>query len=84
MNGVELAIWITDQFGKERLFMDRRHAREGVELKDDWETLKPDFFLEDIADSFFVPTVPDVAQCNPERYKELLGRMDVLEEMLNL
>lgn len=83
MSGVELAIWIKDEFGYERLFMDRKHSSKGVELKDDMQDLTIDFFLEDIAENFEVPNVPDVAECQPERYAQFLGQMDVLEEMLN-
>jgi hypothetical protein len=83
MNGVELAIWIKDETGTERLFMEKKHTAKGVELKDDRNDLLVDFYLEDIPAHFEVPHVPDVAECDPAGYDAKLKLMSELEEMLN-
>lgn len=83
MNGMELAIWITDEAKNERLFMDRRHDAETVEVADDADKLTIDFYLQDIAEHFDIPAVPSVAECNPDRHKLYTHRLNELELALN-
>jgi hypothetical protein len=80
MNGMELAIWMTDDNGIERLFMDRKHAAKEVKVIDDDKELKVDFYLQDIAAHFEIPDVPDIAACHPEQQKLLDARLILLQE----
>ncbi len=83
MNGMELAIWILDDQKNERLFMDRKHDGDAVQVQDDSEDLKIDFHLQDIAEHFNIPAVPSVAECNPDKQKLYAHRLMELENALN-
>lgn len=95
LKGQELAIWLTDENGKERLFLDRRHAVAGVtiegekDIKTDYgfcykttAEMEPDFGLDVLASKFEVPAVPDVALCQSDKYKSNLQFIDSLEDMI--
>ena len=95
LRGQELAIFVKDETGIERCFMDRRHASEDVTVEGEVENkaesgyvynvtteMHPDFDLETIAKHFAIPTAPDVGLCQPEKYKSNLQFLDSLEELV--
>jgi hypothetical protein len=47
-------------------------------------TVKMDFDLQTLEQSFTIPTAPDVAVCHPEKYQANLSKIDELERRLGL
>ncbi len=88
-NGQELAFYITDNTGVERIFMDERLRDETVSLNlltedgEEGDGLVMDFTLQELVDHFNIPEVPDVAQVNPERYQNNLNLLEEIERLVN-
>jgi hypothetical protein len=99
--GQELAIYIRDGIDdpaakestlKEYCFMDAKiqdddhtTVRTGKSARDG-DRVPIDFTLQQLADHFVIPEVPDVATTNPEGYKQNLAHLtelEVLTEALN-
>lgn len=80
LNGQELAICITDEGEMERCFMDARHRAADVQVDGD---VSIDFVLQDLAEHFQIPEVPDVAECDPAGFSQYLQRLGELEELIN-
>jgi hypothetical protein len=94
--GVELAIFLTDELGVERCFLDKRLAELGAKVEGEVEKqgageykytttqeMTADFDLQTLVNRFVVPAAPDVAQANPEGYRANLQFLDELENIVN-
>jgi len=81
--GSELALYING--GKELLFMDKRLAKSDVTLsiQQEGDPSPIDYTLEDLAEHFEIPEVPDVAITNPEGYNNNLARLRQIEAIAN-
>jgi hypothetical protein len=95
--GQELAIYIRDGIDnpdakettlKEYCFMDAKiqadphtAVRTGKSTRDAGDRVPIDFTLQQLADHFVIPEVPDVATNNPEGYKQNLERLAELEAL---
>jgi hypothetical protein len=90
----ELAFYIKDESGQEKVFMEARLRAENVKLsilkpgdkpsKQDhggWgvESCAIDFDLHELVSHFIIPDVPDVAKVNPDGYKKNLAMLDEIE-----
>jgi hypothetical protein len=93
-DGQELAFFITDDSGVERIFMEGRLRAENVRLsilkpgekpgkqdEDCIETCAVDFTLQDLVGHFIIPDVLDVARVNPEGYQRNLDLLKEIEEL---
>jgi len=83
--GSELALFIKDNNGAERLFMDERLRAEDVRLSIQAEDAPSpiEFNLQQLADHFEIPEVPDVATKNPEGYQRNLALLKLIENIVN-
>jgi hypothetical protein len=83
--GSELALFIKDNNGAERLFMDERLRAEDVRLSIQAEDAPSpiEFNLQQLADHFDIPEVPDVATKNPEAYQRNLTMLHLIECIVN-
>ena len=86
--GSELCIYLKDEHGIERTFMEARLRGEDVTLclpdfkPDDEEgQVKINNTLQQLTEHFIIPDVPDVATLNPEIYQR---NVDMLHEIENL
>ena len=89
-NGQELAFFVTDEDGVERCFMEERLRAENVKInlikpgtkgrkeKDLENECAIDFTLQQLADCFVIPEVPDVAKVNPEQYETNLRTLEAI------
>lgn len=93
-NGQELAFWIVDDHGTERLFMEARLRNKDVRVsilkpgekpgKQDERNLDQcaiDFTLQQLVSHFLIPDVPDVARVNPEAYERNLQLLQEIESL---
>ena len=81
LNGQDLAIYIKDESGKEFCFMDQRHSGEGVQV--DKQAPKENMLsLQDLADNFHIPTVPDVSASRRGEYEANKNQMAAIEAAL--
>ena len=96
LKGQELAIFIKDDTGAERCFMDKRLSELAAKVEGDKEQdnghgykytitaeISPDFDLETLVHTFTIPTAADVAKCQPERYRAMLASLDTIEAIVN-
>lgn len=83
--GSELALSIKDNNGAERLFMDERLRAGDVRLSIQAEDAPSpiEFNLQQLADHFDIPRVPDVATKNPEGYQRNLALLKLIEYIVN-
>jgi hypothetical protein len=83
--GSELALFIKDNNGAERLFMDERLRADDVRLSIQAEDAPSpiEFNLQQLADHFDIPEVPDVATKSPEAFKRNLELLHLIEEIVN-
>jgi hypothetical protein len=93
-NGAELAFFISDDLGTERVFMETRLRASNVDVSilrpdekpgsQDEDRLKPcpiDFTLHELVEHFIIPDVPDVARVNPDGYQRNLQLLKEIEEL---
>ena len=82
-DGSELAIFIESMTG-EKLFMEGRHMDESVKLsiQDKGQPTPINFTLQQLADHFEIPEVPDVATINPDGYNLNLELLHEIEQLV--
>jgi hypothetical protein len=93
-DGQELAFFITDGLGQERVFMEARLRASNVRVsllkpgekpgRQDEDHLEPcqiDFTLHELVEHFVIPDVPDVARVNPDGYQRNLHLLKEIEEL---
>jgi hypothetical protein len=95
-DGQELAFFITDEDGVERVFMDARLLAANVKLsllcpgekpgrktsrRNPPPPCKIDFTLHNLVSYFNIPDVPDVARMNPKGYERNLKLLQEIEEL---
>jgi hypothetical protein len=94
-DGQELAFFIADEAGLERVFMDARLLAANVQLsmlrpgdkpgrpdrRNPPPPCKIDFALHHLVSYFAIPDVPDVARMNPEAYQRNLKLLQEIEEL---
>jgi hypothetical protein len=91
LRGQELAIYICDDAGSERCFMDRNHKRDGVTVEGEenpeegWREgeIKIDHVLQDLAANFEIPSVPDVTEVFPEAFAKKVAMMDEFQRIID-
>jgi predicted RNA methylase len=83
--GSELALFIKDGEGIERLFMEERLKGHDVRLsiQNEGEPSPIEFNLQQLVEHFEIPEVPDVSQTRPEEYSKMLERLDLIEQIVN-
>ena len=83
--GSELALFIKDGEGFERLFMEERLRGDDVRLSIQAEDAPSpiEFSLQQLAEHFEIPEVPDVAAVNPTGYQHNLALLKLIEEIVN-
>ena len=83
--GSELALFIKDGDGIERLFMEERLKGHDVRLsiQNEGDPSPIEFNLQQLIDHFEIPEVPDVSQTRPEEYRKMLERLDLIEQIVN-
>jgi len=83
--GSELALFIKDGEGLERLFMEERLRGDDVRLSIQAEDAPSpiEFSLQQLAEHFEIPEVPDVAAVNPTGYQHNLALLKLIEEIVN-
>lgn len=83
--GSELALFIKDNNGTERLFMDERLRAEDVRLSIQAEDAPSpiEFNLQQLADHFDIPEVPDVATNSAEAFQRNLELLRQIETIIN-
>ena len=86
-SGSQLAIYLKDNEGVERLFMEAklRDKKVWLSVNEENETAmdKIDFTLQQLAAHFIIPEVPDVATLFPELYQHNLQLLDEIERLVN-
>ena len=93
-DGQELAFFITDDLGSERVFMEGRLRAKNVRIsilrpgekpgrqdEDNIETCIIDFTLQQLVAHFVIPDVPDVARVNPDGYQANLTLLEEIESL---
>ena len=95
-DGQELAFYITDDSGAERVFMEARLKADNIKLSilkpgdkpvkqnhEGWgvEPCAIDFTLQDLVSCFIIPEVPDVATVNPAGYQRNLKLLEEIESL---
>ncbi|MDE2104498.1 MAG: hypothetical protein KGL39_45100 [Patescibacteria group bacterium] len=92
-NGQELAFFVTDDDGIDRCFMEERLRAGNVKVnlirpgasgrkdKDLQDECPIDFNLQQLADHFVIPEVPDVAILNPKQFQANLQVLDEIERL---
>ena len=85
--GSELCIYIKDGDGIERSFMESRLRGEDVTLSlpaasGSADDVTIDFTLQELAEHFTIPDVPDVATLNPELYQRNLALLHEIETII--
>lgn len=92
-NGQELAIFLTDRWDKEQLFMEERLRAEDVKitgvrkagtpsrrtLRGEPEPNPIDFTLQQLCDHFEIPDAPDIATLQPANYQQFLDTLIEIE-----
>jgi len=83
--GSELALFIRDGDGIERLFMEGHLAQSNVRLSIQAEGAPSpiEFNLQHLIAHFEIPEVPDVAAVHPEAYQHNLALLHLIEEIIN-
>ncbi len=83
--GSELALFIRDGDGLERLFMEGHLAQPNVRLSIQAEGAPSpiEFNLQQLIEHFEIPEVPDVAAVHPEAYQHNLALLHLIEEIIN-
>ena len=83
--GSELALFIRDGDGIERLFMEERLRADDVRLsiQDENSPSPIEFNLQQLVEHFEIPEVPDVAAIHPERYQQHLALLRQIEAIVN-
>ena len=95
-DGQELAFYIMDDTGAEKVFMEARLKADNIKLS----ILKPgdkpckqdpnaygvepcaiDFTLQQLVEHFIIPEVPDVAKLNPDGYQHNLKLLEEIESL---
>jgi hypothetical protein len=96
-SGQELAFFIQDEFGSEHCFMEGRLRDPKITItlptngkgkgagRGSASGIKStiDFTLQQQAEHFIIPEVPDVAALNPEEYQRNVNTLRELERILN-
>ncbi len=85
-SGQELALFIEDEEGLNLCFMEARLREPGITLDfdDAKERAHPiDFTLQELAEHFDIPDVPDIAALKPEEYAAQVEKLAQLERDLN-
>jgi predicted RNA methylase len=92
----ELAFFITDETGQEKVFMEARLRADNIKLSilkpgdkpakqnhEGWgvEPCAIDFTLQDLTQHFIIPEVSDVARVNPEGYQRNLRILEKIESL---
>jgi hypothetical protein len=93
-DGQELAFYITDETGQEKVFMEARLRAENIRLsilkpgdkpvKQDYDCAEAcviDFTLNQLVEHFIIPEVPDVARVDPEGYRHNLALLQEIESL---
>jgi len=83
--GSELALFIRDAAGIERLFMEDHLRQPNVRLSIQKEGAPSpiEFNLQDLIAHFEIPEVPDVAAVHPEAYQHNVALLHLIEEIVN-
>ena len=91
--GSELCIYLKDEHGVERTFMEARLRNEDVTLSlpdnggpdavsDEEGQVKIDNTLQQLIEHFIIPEVPDVATLNPEIYQRNVDMLHEIESLI--
>jgi len=83
--GSELALFIRDGEGIERLFMEERLRGKDVTLsiQDQGAPSPIEYNLQDLIQHFEIPEVPDVALVHPAAYQKNLEALELIESIVN-
>jgi len=83
--GSELALFIKDDEGIERLFMEERLRAPNVRLSIQAENAPSpiEYNLQQLVEHFEIPEVPDVAVKNPAGYRRNLDLLEQIESIIN-
>jgi hypothetical protein len=83
--GSQLALFIRDTAGIERLFMEEQWRDKEVTLSiQDKDAPSPiEYNLPQLIDHFEIPEVPDVALVHPQAYEKNLNLLDQIEQIVN-
>ena len=83
--GSELALFIRDCEGIERLFMEERLRGKDVTLsiQDQGAPSPIEYNLQDLIKHFNIPEVPDVALVHPAAYQKNLEALELIESIVN-
>lgn len=83
--GSELALFIRDCEGIERLFMEERLRGKDVTLsiQDQGAPSPIEYNLQDLIKHFDIPEVPDVALVHPAAYQKNLEALELIESIVN-
>ena len=83
-NGAELAIYLLTREGTPMLFMDARlmDANVRLSIQDEGAPSPINFTLQQLANHFAIPEVPDVATLNPEGYQRNLALLHEIEQLV--
>lgn len=80
----ELAFWLTDAAGTERLFMDARLRQCQLSLQRRPQDPSPiEFTHQQLLHHFDIPDVPDVSTRDPQRYQHYLDLLTRIEHLAN-
>ena len=80
-----MALFIKDDQGIERLFMEERLRGEEVRLSIQAEDAPSpiEYNLQQLVEHFEIPEVPDVALTRPDGYQRNLKLLEQIEEIVN-
>lgn len=84
-SGSELLTAITGELGKPLHFMEGRLRDPNITLESmdaDRKEVTIDFSLQELADHFHIPTVPDISTVHPELYQANLQKLAEIEALL--
>lgn len=88
-SGSELCIYITDEEGVERTFMEGKLRDKNVKLSmpdtddtDEANRVKIDYTLLQLTEHFTIPEVPSVAELHPEQYQRNVALLHEIEEII--
>ncbi|HEY1171060.1 MAG TPA: SNF2-related protein [Verrucomicrobiae bacterium] len=84
-SGSELFFFITDEHGTERVFVDDRLRQPGSDLTaaEINDPIEETFSIQLLVQHFIIPSVPDVAEVQPEKFAAMLDRFGSLVADIN-
>ncbi len=86
--GQELVIFVMDENQREACFMDARlrlpaNRQAGAPDVSIGHSLEIHFTLQELAEHFVIPNVPDVADINPEGYRRHFEALGAIEQLMS-